>query len=197
MARRIAQLPQITCASPLICRPTARRSTSIRRPTARWGIFPASNRDYPLEFCRGGKLELRELPARLSVSGADAYIAGARAGMGLIQAARYSLAPWLEQGELVEVLAETPPPPMPIYIMYPPGRFTAPRVRVLIDWLIWLFDQQKSGDMAVFQQTPAKREITVDVPAKISRIRLRGNVTPVMFLVREGGGIGRRASFRC
>ena len=32
------------------------------RPTARWGIFPASNRDYPLEFCRGGKLELRELP---------------------------------------------------------------------------------------------------------------------------------------
>ena len=157
----------------------------------------ASNRDYPLEFCRGGKLELRELPARLSVSGADAYIAGARAGMGLIQAARYSLAPWLEQGELVEVLAETPPPPMPIYIMYPPGRFLAPRVRVLIDWLIWLFDQQKSGDMAVFQQTPAKREITVDVPAKISRIRLRGNVTPVMFLVREGGGIGRRASFRC
>lgn len=116
-----------------------------------------SNRDYPLEFCRGGKLELRELPARLSVSGADAYIAGARAGMGLIQAARYSLAPWLEQGELVEVLAETPPPPMPIYIMYPPGRFLAPRVRVLIDWLIWLFDQQKSGDMAVFQQTPAKR----------------------------------------
>lgn len=41
VARRIAQLPQITCASPLICRPTARRSTSIAwRPTARWGIFP-------------------------------------------------------------------------------------------------------------------------------------------------------------
>ncbi|HEB0117643.1 TPA: LysR family transcriptional regulator, partial [Serratia marcescens] len=96
------------------------------------------------------KVELRELPARLSVSGADAYIAGARAGMGLIQAARYSLAPWLERGELVEVLADTPPPPMPIYIMYPPGRFLAPRVRVLIDWLIWLFDQRKSGDMAVF-----------------------------------------------
>ncbi|HHK8395431.1 TPA: LysR substrate-binding domain-containing protein, partial [Serratia marcescens] len=115
-----------------------------------------SNRDYPLEFCRGGKLELRELPARLSVSGADAYIAGARAGMGLIQAARYSLAPWLEQGELVEVLAETPPPPMPIYIMYPPGRFLAPRVRVLIDWLIWLFDQQKSGDMAVFPANARK-----------------------------------------
>lgn len=41
VARRIAQLPQITCASPLICRPTARRSTSIAwRPTVRWGIFP-------------------------------------------------------------------------------------------------------------------------------------------------------------
>lgn len=41
VARRIAQLPQVTCASPLICRPTARRSTSIAwSRIARWGIFP-------------------------------------------------------------------------------------------------------------------------------------------------------------
>lgn len=48
VARRIAQLPQITCASPLICRPTARRSTSIAwRPTVRWGIFPGQQPRLP------------------------------------------------------------------------------------------------------------------------------------------------------
>ncbi|AXK22398.1 LysR family transcriptional regulator [Serratia marcescens] len=158
VARRIAQLPQVTCASPAYLQAHGTPLDIDRlEPHRAVGYFSlANNRDYPLEFCRGGKLELRELSARLSVSGADAYIAGARAGMGLIQAARYSLAPWLEQGELVEVLADTPPPPMPIYIMYPPGRFLAPRVRVLIDWLIWLFDQQKSGDMAVFPANARK-----------------------------------------
>ena len=39
VARRIAQLPQITCASPLICRPTARRSTSIPAPHRAVGYF--------------------------------------------------------------------------------------------------------------------------------------------------------------
>ena len=39
VARRIAQLPQITCASPLICRPTARRSTSIAGAPPRGGVF--------------------------------------------------------------------------------------------------------------------------------------------------------------
>ncbi len=103
-----------------------------------------NNRNYPLEFCRDGRLELRELPGRLSVSGADAYTSACRSGLGLIQAARYIISPWLQSGELVEVLADTPPPPMPIYIMYPPGRFLAPRVRVLIDWLITLFEGHKN-----------------------------------------------------
>lgn len=152
VARRIAMLPQLTCASPgyLAAFGVPKSIDDLQQHRAVGYFSLANNRDYPLEFCRNGKLELRELPTRLSVSGADAYTSGCRAGIGLIQAARYSLAPWLESGELVEVLAETPPPPMPIYIMYPPGRFLAPRVRVLIDWLIGLFENPKISDMAVF-----------------------------------------------
>jgi DNA-binding transcriptional LysR family regulator len=159
VARRIAQLPQLTCASPAYLQnfgvPHSLDSLEHHQMVGYFSL--ANNRDYPLEFCRDGKVELRELPTRLSVSGADAYTSGARAGMGLIQAARYSLAPWLQTGELVEVLAATPPPPMPIYIMYPPGRFLAPRVRVLIDWLISLFENHKSRDMAVFPANARKQ----------------------------------------
>ncbi|MGL6019635.1 MAG: LysR family transcriptional regulator [Gibbsiella quercinecans] len=145
VGRRIAQFPQITCASPAYLRkhgvPASLDDLQHHQTVGYFSLI--SNRNYPLEFCRGGKVELRELPAVLSVSGADAYVSGALAGMGLIQAKRSSLAASLQTGELVEVLADTPPPPMPVYIMYPPGRFLAPRVRVLIDWLVALFAEQQ------------------------------------------------------
>ncbi|CAI1051000.1 LysR family transcriptional regulator [Serratia quinivorans] len=159
VARRIAMLPQLTCASPgYLAAFGVPQSIDQLQQHQTVGYFSlASNRNYPLEFCRNGKVELRDLPARLSVSGADAYSSGCRAGMGLIQAAHYSLAPWLQKGELVEVLAETPPPPMPIYIMYPPGRFLAPRVRVLIDWLIWLFEQYQPPKTDVFPANARKQ----------------------------------------
>ncbi|MFC0226628.1 LysR family transcriptional regulator [Serratia aquatilis] len=141
VARRIAQMPQLTCVSPGYLQKFGEpQSIDELRHHQAVGYFSlVNNRNYPLEFCRNGKLEQRELPSRLTVSGADAYTAACRADMGLIQGARYSVAKWLQSGELVEILSATPPPPMPIYIMYPPGRFLAPRVRVLIDWLISLF----------------------------------------------------------
>lgn len=159
VARRIAMLPQLTCASPayLAAFGVPQSIDQLQHHLAVGYFSLASNRDYPLEFCRNGKVELRELPAKLSVSGADAYTSGCRAGMGLIQAAHYSLAPWLQKGELIEVLAETPPPPMPIYVMYPPGRFLAPRVRVLIDWLIWLFERYQSPKTDVFPANARKQ----------------------------------------
>lgn len=157
VARRIAQLPQLTCASPdyLKAFGTPQSIDELQHHQAVGYFSLVNNRNYPLEFCRDGRLELRELPSRLSVSGADAYTSACRAGLGLIQAARYTLSPWLQSGELVEVLADTPPPPMPIYIMYPPGRFLAPRVRVLIDWLITLFEGHKSADMPFFTANAA------------------------------------------
>ena len=159
VARRIAMLPQLTCASPayLAAFGGPQSIDQLQQHQAVGYFSLTSNRDYPLEICRNGKVELRELPAKLSVSGADAYTSGCRAGMGLIQAAHYSLAPWLQKGELVEVLAETPPPPMPIYVMYPPGRFLAPRVRVLIDWLIWLFERYQSPKTDVFPANARKQ----------------------------------------
>lgn len=143
VARRIAQMPQVTCASPGYLQQFGQpESIDHLQHHQAVGYFSLiNNRNYPLEFCRHGNLELRELSSELSVSGADAYTSACRAGFGLIQGARFSLAHWLQQGELVEVLTDTPPPPMPIYIMYPPGRFLAPRVRVLIDWLITLFNK--------------------------------------------------------
>ncbi|ENL3561288.1 LysR family transcriptional regulator [Yersinia enterocolitica] len=140
-ARNIGQQPQITCASPAYLEkygiPVSLDDLSGHQAV---GYFSQLNhRDYPLEFVCQGKIENRILPSILSVSGADAYIAAGVAGLGLIQAPTAGIQGQLAQGELIEVLSHIPPPVMPLFIMYPPGRFLAPRVRVLIDWLIKLF----------------------------------------------------------
>jgi DNA-binding transcriptional LysR family regulator len=56
--------------------------------------------------------------------------------LGLIQAPRYRFTDDLASGALVEVLADFPPMPMPVSILYPSSRQLSPRVRVFVDWLI-------------------------------------------------------------
>lgn len=141
VSRRIADIRQLTCASADYLKQKGTPGTlKDLKEHQTVGYFSlATERCEPLEFVVEGKIVRVELAAPLSVSGADAYIAAARNGFGLIQAATHSLQPWLEQGSLVEILVDTPPPPMPLYLMYPPGRFLAPRVRVMLDWLAELF----------------------------------------------------------
>ncbi|CNK35243.1 LysR family transcriptional regulator [Yersinia intermedia] len=140
-SRNIGLQPQITCASPAyLAKQGVPQSLDDLAGHQAVGYFSQINsRDYPLEFVYQGKVENRTLPGILSVSGADAYIAAGVAGLGLIQAPTPGIQSQLAQGELIEVLPHCPPPAMPLFIMFPAGRFLAPRVRVLIDWLIELF----------------------------------------------------------
>jgi DNA-binding transcriptional LysR family regulator len=90
----------------------------------------------PLEFTRDGEAEEIALPARVLVGGADTSAQAARLGLGLVQAPRYRFADDLAAGRLVEVLADFPPTPTPVSVLYPSSRQLSPRVRVFIDWLI-------------------------------------------------------------
>lgn len=140
-SRHLTDLVQLTCASPayLALRGTPQTLADLQSHQAVGYFFAHQRAETHLEFRVGGNTEKIMLPATLTVSGADAYVAAAKAGFGLIQASKLAIAQELAQGTLIEVLPEYPPPPMPLYIMYPPGRFLAPRIRALLDWLISLF----------------------------------------------------------
>lgn len=90
----------------------------------------------PLEFTHGDKVIEVALPARLLVSGADTSVTAARMGFGLIQAPRYRFADDLREGTLIEVLADFPPTPTPLSVLYPSNKQLSPRVRIFIDWLV-------------------------------------------------------------
>jgi len=95
----------------------------------------------PLEFTVGSNVRHVTLPCRLTVNNSDTMTDLARLGFGLIQAPRYRLQRDLDEGTLVEVLAEFPPPPTPLSALYPQNRQLSPRVRVFIDWVVNLFSE--------------------------------------------------------
>lgn len=70
---------------------------------------------------------------RLTVNSIDATIAAAEAGVGLANVLSYQSAPRIANGQLVEVLADHAPSPMPVSLLYDPGRAAMPAVRVFIE----------------------------------------------------------------
>ncbi|WP_277909555.1 LysR substrate-binding domain-containing protein [Acetobacter okinawensis] len=70
------------------------------------------------------------------VSGAETSATAARQGLGLVQAPRYRFIDDLAKGRLIEVLADFPPTPTPLSVLYPSNRQLSPRVRVFVDWLV-------------------------------------------------------------
>ena len=137
VARRLGVVDEITCASPAYL---AEHGVPAS-PDALDGhlmvgfVSSRTGQALPLEFTRSGQTIERSLPARVLVSGAEASVAAARFGLGLIQAPRHRLADDLAAGSLVEVLADFPPTPTPLSILYPTRRQLSPRVRVFVDWL--------------------------------------------------------------
>ena len=141
VARRVALLEQVTCASPayLAAHGTPQTLADLASQRAVNFFSAQTGKVWPFDFKFGGQVHGVALPGTVSVNNADAYHACCRAGMGLIQAPRYHLEQALAAGELVEVLAHMRPDPLPVSVMYPHHRQLSPRVRVFADWVASLF----------------------------------------------------------
>ena len=49
--------------------------------------------------------------------------------------------PYLDAGELVQILPDWTREPLPIYVVYPPNRHLSAKVRAFVDWTAELFSQ--------------------------------------------------------
>lgn len=145
IARRIATLEEVTLASPGYIeahgvpehpRDLAHRHRMVGFHSSATGTI------LPLEFTVQGKVSTLTLPMTISVNGADSYYAAARLGFGLIQAPRYRAEADLGSREMVEVLADYPPTPTPVSLLYPRNRQLSPRVRVFIDWMANILERR-------------------------------------------------------
>lgn len=137
VARRVASLQQVTCASReyLAKNGTPETVEALRGHRAVNFLSNRSGKPLPFDFVVGGAARSVQLKGSVAVSDADAYVACCAAHLGLIQLPRYHVAARLDDGTFCEVLSEWQPAPMPVSVLYPHNRQLSPRVRVFVDWL--------------------------------------------------------------
>jgi DNA-binding transcriptional LysR family regulator len=141
IARRVTMLERLTCASPAyLARHGTPASPDDLAGHRMIGLRSITTGDLrPLEFGAEGRVRHVAVPATISVTGTESFLATARLGLGMFQPPRFHVAQDLAAGTLVEVLAEWRPPPGPVSLLYPPTRQLSPRVRAFIDWAAGCF----------------------------------------------------------
>jgi len=147
IARKLADLPEIICASPeyLKRHGTPRHPRELEQHQG-VGFFSRGNDSrYPFSVIVDGDVQEFKASGWISVSDAECYTSAALAGCGLIQVPRFRLEEHLKAGRLVQVLPEWPCPAMPISALYPFHRQLSPRVRVFIDWVRELYAEKFGG----------------------------------------------------
>ncbi|CCN18400.1 LysR family transcriptional regulator [Bordetella bronchiseptica] len=143
VARRLAVMPQVICASPEYLAAFGAPRHPDELPAHRVVKFFAASAavDYPLELRIGGEIRAFALNGWISVSDAENYVVCALRGCGLIQLPRFHVEDDLRAGRLVEVLSDWPSPDLPVSALYPSHRHLSPRVRVFVDWLGTLYEE--------------------------------------------------------
>lgn len=136
VGRRVALLPQVTCASPgYLDRHGVPRTLAELAGHQAVNFADGRGGVHPFEFDVDGRPQSRRLPGKVTVSHAEAYSVCCEAGLGLIQLPRYHVETQLAQGRLVELLPDLRPAPMPVSVLYPHPRQLSARVRVFVDWV--------------------------------------------------------------
>jgi DNA-binding transcriptional LysR family regulator len=71
----------------------------------------------------------------LTVNNAESYRGACLAGLGIVQLPEPAARPYIEAGQLVDILPGHRPLPMPVSIVYANRRHLPVRVRVFMDWI--------------------------------------------------------------
>jgi DNA-binding transcriptional LysR family regulator len=136
IARRVTVIERITCAAPAYLErhgvPTSIDALDGHQMIGLRAL--SSGQLTPLEFAQGDGNRAVTLPAPVSVTGTESYLAVALLGFGIFQVPRFHAQGALATGALVEILSDHAPPSVPVSLLYPPSRQLSPRVRVFMDW---------------------------------------------------------------
>ncbi len=137
IARAIGKLELINVASPSYLERHGIPETPADL-SKHWAInyaSPSTARVEDWEWIEDGSVRTLAMRSRITVNGAEAYIACCLAGLGLIQIPAYDVRRHLEAGELVEIMSGHRAEPMPMHLLYPSRRHLTRRLKVFADWL--------------------------------------------------------------
>ncbi|WP_353979717.1 LysR family transcriptional regulator [Salinicola endophyticus] len=134
-AVRIGQVRRVICASP----DYLARLGHPRTPDdlARHRLVALAGGAAAREWQLGANAPQRvSVNARLTVSSVAAAIDVARQGWGLCRVLSYQVGPDLDSGQLVRVLQDHEPAPLPVHLVHVEGRRAAAKVRAFLDFAV-------------------------------------------------------------
>jgi DNA-binding transcriptional LysR family regulator len=133
----VGMLELINCASPsyLARYGKPERMDELNQHLCVNYISLPAGRIAPWEWVEQGEVKTRQLDSITTVNNADIYIASALAGLGMIQAPRFDVQSHLERGELIELMPQFKPLPMPVHLVFPSRHQATKRVKSFTAWL--------------------------------------------------------------
>ncbi|MEJ1118723.1 LysR family transcriptional regulator [Phyllobacterium sp. CCNWLW109] len=143
IGRTIGALPLINVATPEYLKRFG-IPDSPAELHSHWAVnyaSPSSGRTTEWEWTENGEQFALQMPSRVTVNSAEAYIACCLASLGLIQIPAYDVRAHINAGDLVEVLPEYRAAPMPMTLLYPHRQHLSRRLKVFADWLEELLKQ--------------------------------------------------------
>jgi DNA-binding transcriptional LysR family regulator len=146
VARRVADLALGVFASPgylalagMPSHPGELENSHHRIVGFSWG---RAGNLYPLVLHRRGETAKVQSRYALAVDDGNAYLSAGLAGLGITWLPRYMSKDHLRRGELIALFEDWQLDPMPLYIAYPPNRHVSAKLRVFIDWVVELMNEQ-------------------------------------------------------
>jgi LysR family transcriptional regulator for bpeEF and oprC len=143
IARRIAALDYVTCASPAYLREfgVPAHPSEIEERHRVVSYFSAlTARPFALHFERGDERLQVQGRSGVSVSESTAHLTSLLTGLGISQTFAFMARPHIESGALVPVLEAWTRPRHPIQVVYPPNRQLSAKLRVFVEWAAEVFE---------------------------------------------------------
>jgi DNA-binding transcriptional LysR family regulator len=132
-ALKVGQVRRVLCASPDYLKkfgtPDSFEALDQHQLIASMAINP--NIDWRFE--KSGIVFNKRIKPRIRVTSNDAAIEAAVSGLGITQLISYQIAPQLASGELIIILNEFEPKPLPINVMHRESRYASAKIRSFVD----------------------------------------------------------------
>ncbi|MGI9424063.1 MAG: LysR family transcriptional regulator [Hyphomicrobiaceae bacterium] len=144
MARKIGECRRVICASPAYLK----RAGKLRTPDDLVNHTAITYRQHPgtnlWQFNRGKKAIDVPVTGPLFIDDGESLVAAACSGLGVIVVPEWIIGEDIRNGRLIEVLNGYVPVPSttPLYALYAPGPYQAPKVKAFIDFLAGRFSRK-------------------------------------------------------
>lgn len=151
VARRVAEMTTITCATPayLAAHGHPAHPVDLEGEGHESIGFFARGRPSPYVFLRGEERVEIFPRGSIAVNEGRAYLLAGLMSLGILQVPVFMARSYLASGELVPILADWQMEAKPLHVVYPPNRHLSNKVRVFVDWLAGLFAREDFGSRAL------------------------------------------------